>query len=779
MRNRRDAFTLGETVYCASCANLLNQSPTTPPETRRAFESWHNARMAAVDAQQRPLMRAEALFFNRALTYRRAPVTDDAPVPRLAGVEIEVSQINATALNYSRIFTAVWDTGGDIVHDASLEGGGFEIRTSPACGALFASDLRTIGRALETIQATVTHRAGLHVHVDCRDLGSEAMRRLALLWEHVEPAILVTQARDRYLVGRRISLGQVSYCYPTGDLIARTIPYDHELSPDPTERARQIEVAVAALTGDTRRIARYWALNFSAYAKHRTVENRLYEGTIDPEVIIPWAMWNAALVETAATSTDEQIETIRNTRTPFEAALDIAPSPAVQNLLIARWRRYGVQAAENAENGFAFPTAEAYACARGCVTQHGEPAYHPRDNSGHQVRMTRALAEKLGMTIVEAETPPTPDEFEGHDTAWFIQWDAPTRTWLPGELRGIFDLPGNARALGWHRIRVASARLAEGRIGPEHIIEALRYGTDRETGRAVLRVSGHCTRPSCAVCEVRYWAHRTQASLTGEPNVFPMPVSWERGAEGINDGPLDPTPPPVRRRAQTMRVFVEPANTDDEDDGEGDREIPADDTRVPEQGPRYEWRPITATAAFTALEYLPLPREDRAEAAPDVQAASPNRFFTRMCEVLVLAVPDLADRNPIYRVYTPQDRFRMMMGRLRATHGFARCVRARTHLDAARNRFHISPETSDAFDQIMAGLAEGEGVRAEDTVAPPTVPTIAEWVDLIPAQAAREAERRLQVLGFLRNETPPVAPAADPAADTPEADEPPVFQDLT
>ncbi len=223
---------------------------------------------------------------------------------RLVACEIEVAGVGECGrADHSAIANAVKGWGGEIVPDGSLPSGGFEINTCPASGTLFTKQIQEVVASLSNADAFVTTACGLHVHVDARDLTYSDLRRLALLWARVEPALMQMSPRSRR---------SNSYCQSARSEFLRlekmtTKEFTAWLQEGVGQANRKTAKSVAKHRKYDSQHRRF-ALNLYSWLVRGTVENRLGAGSTNATKIINWAMLTSSLVDFAVKNPDKVIQ---------------------------------------------------------------------------------------------------------------------------------------------------------------------------------------------------------------------------------------------------------------------------------------------------------------------------------------------------------------------------------------------------------------------------------------------------------------------------------------
>lgn len=195
---------------------------------------------------------------------------------RSIGVEIEVAGFDRptkAALEHLYNVCAKW--GASIGTDGSLsdptdKSSSVEIRTAPAYGDTFVRQVREIVTAINAANGIVNHSCGLHVHVGF-DSGLQQdeiiiilSNSLAKFWPKLECSFYTLADKKRWTN---------SYC----------VPYNV---------VEPINIQEQYFNG-----ARYRPVNFKSLHKYKTIEFRLYHGTLVTREVTAWAIFCAAFVD--------------------------------------------------------------------------------------------------------------------------------------------------------------------------------------------------------------------------------------------------------------------------------------------------------------------------------------------------------------------------------------------------------------------------------------------------------------------------------------------------
>lgn len=249
------------------------------------------------------------------------------PSKRLIGFEIEVGtyrdgdMVTAIAKKY----------GCGLGGDGSVPEG-FEMQTAPANGDKMIAMIQDISHTIRKAGADATNRAGLHTHIDCRDLRYNCMRKVCILYGKTEAALYS-------IIDPRRMTGQ--YCRPMGG------DYLVDMMSDPTTAKEEL-VRLVYGSGKNLRAAgrrskepvggdRYLGLNLHSWWMRGTIEFRMHHGTTRWEKMINWGMLLAGMVDTASSRGDREI---MDWPTGLEGMLAYAPTGAVKEWVKERWEYF-------------------------------------------------------------------------------------------------------------------------------------------------------------------------------------------------------------------------------------------------------------------------------------------------------------------------------------------------------------------------------------------------------------------------------------------------------
>ena len=145
--------------------------------------------------------------------------------------------------------------------------------------------------------------AGTHVHIDAYDLTKEQMIELAKVWAKIEKPVLwylVSPSRRNGMYSKRLDMQYL------------------------------VDLSIK----DPSQLDRRHSLNFNAFSRHKTIEFRLHNGTLNPKKIISWIIFLLKLVESVRKGiTHREIEP---TITSVLDAIGIKKEGSVQIVRMAR-----------------------------------------------------------------------------------------------------------------------------------------------------------------------------------------------------------------------------------------------------------------------------------------------------------------------------------------------------------------------------------------------------------------------------------------------------------
>lgn len=271
------------------------------------------------------------------------------PLTRLCGIELELSSIPDSDV----LFRWAQSTGAGLVEDGSLPDEGVEVVTRPMSGDILLRDCASLGEALRVSKATISNDCGLHVHVDARDYTQADLRRLMILYASVERTLFELSARSRI---------DNKYCIPCG---ASYLNWLRSPSKTKTWSKEWRKTLTANLYGEANRYvsglkhdkyhsSRYNALNLHTFFYRKTIEFRMHEAHLSPEVFSNWALLCGWIVQRAYVMSESDIYSLIRASSNCEDVLrEILPSSVMSNiesrLQIRRQARIEGHSFENTE----------------------------------------------------------------------------------------------------------------------------------------------------------------------------------------------------------------------------------------------------------------------------------------------------------------------------------------------------------------------------------------------------------------------------------------------
>jgi hypothetical protein len=177
------------------------------------------------------------------------------------GIELEVVDYGNTAYSFEN---SKWGQKGD----GSLPSGGREYYTQPIFGDDINYQVDKITHSMARA-ATITPECGFHLHLDFSNARFSHLKRFYRFCRHVYP-FFQTQFAPRF---------STSWCRAFSRGAARSLESKHTSD------------FIRTVTGGSR----YHWINFDAWFRHGTVENRLHYGTKDKDEILTWVeFWQKA-----------------------------------------------------------------------------------------------------------------------------------------------------------------------------------------------------------------------------------------------------------------------------------------------------------------------------------------------------------------------------------------------------------------------------------------------------------------------------------------------------
>lgn len=209
-------------------------------------------------------------------------------LPRLFGVEIEcynakrdniIAKCAAENLEMRDSPYNHRDEGfAKIVSDGSLCGNDTQEVVMPPLNGF--TDLQKVCKALQNAGAKVNMSCGLHVHIDAREMSPQHALNIGRNYYYLRQIIIKSLAPSR-----------------------RANNYCHVVCPrrSQADSDRGYDVTWEELT--SRNASRYVAVNYQAYLRHKTLEFRQHQGSINFKKISNWVLFLESLVSWSETHT--------------------------------------------------------------------------------------------------------------------------------------------------------------------------------------------------------------------------------------------------------------------------------------------------------------------------------------------------------------------------------------------------------------------------------------------------------------------------------------------
>jgi hypothetical protein len=226
---------------------------------------------------------------------------------RVVGLELELSKVT----NGEPLSEWALEHRASLVEDGSLDDSGVEVVTSPSAGDILITDCETLGVSLKSAGAEIDDKCGLHVHADARDYHTSDLRRLIILYSAVERVMFELVSRTR--MGNR-------YCQACGHkylaMLANDTSKGHKdfrkalhwtLYKPEDEKGKELGSHFSSAKHSKYHESRYYALNLHTFFYRETVEFRLHESHLNPEVYTNWALFCGWITEKANSLSERQL----------------------------------------------------------------------------------------------------------------------------------------------------------------------------------------------------------------------------------------------------------------------------------------------------------------------------------------------------------------------------------------------------------------------------------------------------------------------------------------
>lgn len=206
-------------------------------------------------------------IFGHPASIRRYAPSDAWVLPKeRVGIEFEYENVhvhNIPPNAYGEFY--------DAVEDGSLRERGYEFRfREPFFGEDISSALDVMGDLARAYKFSTGPRTSVHVHLDCRDLSTQELHKLAIFYTATERALFNFAGAKR---------ADSNFCVPwyRSNVYFRFIANLKDKGADHK-----------VVKENFSRLSRYSALNLAALSKHGSIEFRQMEGTADMARVKAW-----------------------------------------------------------------------------------------------------------------------------------------------------------------------------------------------------------------------------------------------------------------------------------------------------------------------------------------------------------------------------------------------------------------------------------------------------------------------------------------------------------
>lgn len=251
------------------------------------------------------------------------PANPKDKISRYLGVEIEVA--SSENANGKDIFETLQKWGCAAVHDGSLPESGYEINTAPAKGNSFTKQINEICDVLDSANATVDRKCGLHVHIDCRDMRYYDLRKLLYVYCKIEQDLfsMISPRRTNNTYCEKLN---GKFYEPLSRKMEHNAPKEWKRSLLQTYYGTNIG------RGEFRKQKynqnRYYALNVHSWFYRGTIEFRHHHGTVEATAILNWANICHTIVQYAMNNSETDIEKNVDKTAPLLSVLHDQPKLA-------------------------------------------------------------------------------------------------------------------------------------------------------------------------------------------------------------------------------------------------------------------------------------------------------------------------------------------------------------------------------------------------------------------------------------------------------------------
>lgn len=283
------------------------------------------AGLPAAARQVEPALRR--LFRQVAPVTAPAPVAPPAPITTEPTFGVEIECLFPSHLGQSRIAAALQAAGvpaqeevynhgrrghWKVVTDGSLQSNpgtnAYEVVSPVLTGQAGLEQIAKVCATLTALGAVVNRSCGFHVHVGVSNSLDNAnfFKRLTRIYKQQSPQIEAVLAPSRRQGG--------------GNFYCRDF---RTHSDSALEQCLSVADVIRLVNGPEPRSDRYYKLNLNAYFRHRTVEFRQHQGTLDAQKATMWTRFCLKVVAAAAkTTTLRPAENLAGLLDQIEASAD-------------------------------------------------------------------------------------------------------------------------------------------------------------------------------------------------------------------------------------------------------------------------------------------------------------------------------------------------------------------------------------------------------------------------------------------------------------------------
>ena len=273
-------------------------------------------------------------YIHRPVVFWPAYSFEENPSTRFLAAEIEAG----TVVNAKEVADDL-DTLMKRWHCSQSGDCAFEIKTGPANGDLWPTQIRQFLDLLNRGGVTMNGSCGCHIHVDVRDFTAVDLRKLMKMWYLVEAtlfALLPSKRRTNSACGSiHTTLGKVLQ-----DALAS--------SPVEAEAQEWVGGVLLARTWMPANIGKgheSWmrasSLNIASYSYRGSVECRMLEGTMDAERIINWGMLLAGLLDYVKQAPEKEINNLLEIKEDgLELLFRVCYTPTMRRWLVDTYKEH-------------------------------------------------------------------------------------------------------------------------------------------------------------------------------------------------------------------------------------------------------------------------------------------------------------------------------------------------------------------------------------------------------------------------------------------------------